>query len=137
MTSALPPIIVSSHDVRRLEALLASPLAAASPIAAQLEAELVRAEVCAPDAVPADVVTMNSEVECIDEDGGVERRLRLVYPNDADADAGRISVLAPVGAALLGLSAGQSIAWPLPGGKISRLRVRRVVDQPEAAGRLD
>ncbi len=133
MSPALPPIIVSSHDLRRIEALLASPLAAGSPVAAQLEAELSRAEVRAPAAMPGDVVTMNSEVECVDDATGIERRLRLVYPNDADVEAGRVSVLAPVGAALLGLSAGQSIDWPLPGGKTSRLRVQRVVDQPPAA----
>ncbi len=137
MSSVLPPIIVSSHDIRRLEALLASPLAAGSVVAAQLEQELTRAEVREPAAMPADVVTMNSEVECLDAASGVSRRLRLVYPVDADVDAGRVSVLAPVGAALLGLSAGQSIDWPLPGGKTSRLQVQRVVEQPEAAGRRD
>jgi regulator of nucleoside diphosphate kinase len=120
---ATPPLIVSTSDYARLEALLASDAGAASPIAAQLEQELLRAELREPAEVPADVVTMNSEVVCADESAGTERRLRLVYPRDADAASGRISVLAPVGAALLGLSVGQSIDWPLPGGRRTRLRV--------------
>jgi regulator of nucleoside diphosphate kinase len=60
-----------------------------------------------------------------------------VYPHDADVDQGKVSVLAPVGSALLGLSVGQSIRWPLPGGKTRHLGVVTVSYQPEAAGDLD
>ncbi len=63
--------------------------------------------------------------------------MTLVYPKDADVDQGKVSVLAPVGSALLGLSVGQSIRWPLPGGTIRHLRVVSVTYQPEAAGDLD
>jgi regulator of nucleoside diphosphate kinase len=87
--------------------------------------------------MPPDTVTMNSLVLCVDETTGAEHQLQLVYPRDADAAQGKVSVLAPVGAALLGLSAGQAIDWPLPGGRSTRLRVLRVIDQPEAHGRLD
>lgn len=137
MNAALPPLILSSHDVRRLEALLATPAGAASPMAERLEDELARADVREPGAMPADVVTMHSEVTCLDEGSGVERRLTLVYPGESAGDAARVSVLAPVGAALLGLSVGQAIEWPMPDGRSTRLRVTAVLDQPEAHGRLD
>ena len=132
-----PHLVVSVRDARRLEALLASEAGAASPVAAALEAELLRAELREPAEIPADVVTMNSQLLCVDEASGAERVLRLVYPAEADASKGQVSVLAPVGAALLGLSAGQSIEWPLPNGRSTRLRVLRVLDQPEAGGRAD
>lgn len=127
---AAPPLIISTRDYRRLEALLQSEAGAASPVADRLEQELLRAELLEPPQVPADVVTMESDVVCIDEISGTERRLRLVYPRDADAAAGHVSVLAPVGAALLGLSVGQSIEWPLPGGRTTRLKVTAIASQP-------
>lgn len=128
--STLPPIILSSRDLARLERMLET---ATGPVAEALEAELVRADVREPGAIPADVVTMNSQVVCVDADGA-EQTVRLVFPNEADAATGKVSVLAPVGAALLGLTAGQSIEWPLPGGRTTRMRVDRVLYQPEAAG---
>jgi regulator of nucleoside diphosphate kinase len=133
----LPPLILSRHDVARLEALLSTRAAAASPMAARLEAEIARATVREPSDMPPEVVTMNSMLVCVDDTTGVERRLRLVYPDQADGSTGQVSVLAPVGAALLGLSVGQSIDWPLPDGRSTRLRVTAVLDQPEAHGRLD
>lgn len=132
-----PPIIVSTHDARRLEALLAAPGAADADVVAALETELARAELREPASIGPDVVTMNSQLRCIDETSGAMHELRLVYPRDAGAAPGNVSVLAPVGAALLGLSVGQSIDWPLPGGRTTRLRVDRVLDQPEAHGRND
>lgn len=137
MQEHAPPLIISERDLSRLEALLASPAGAASPVAERLEAELLRAEVRPSAEIPPDVVTMNSEVVCVDESSGAERRLRLVYPQQLDGSAGQVSVLAPVGAALLGLSLGQSIEWPLPGDRSTRLRVTEVTSQPEAAGRQD
>ncbi|WP_133479097.1 nucleoside diphosphate kinase regulator [Cognatilysobacter segetis] len=132
--SALPRLIMSIRDARRLEALIASPRAAGSATAELLEREIARADVREPADIPPDVVTMNSDVVCVDEVTGVEHSLRLVYPEAADVDAHHVSILAPMGAALLGLSVGQSIDWPMPGGRISRLRVARVTYQPEAAG---
>ena len=85
--------------------------------------------------MPDDVVTMNSEVVYEDSATGNQRVVRLVYPKDANASAGRVSVLAPVGAALLGLHVGQEIEWAVPGG-IKRIRVAEVRYQPEAAGDL-
>lgn len=129
-----PPITVSSRDLDRLERLLESPAVAALPAAAALGRELDRANVVAPADMPADVVTMNSEVTCEDEVSGDTHRLTLVFPPDADVDQHKVSVLAPVGTALLGLSVGQSIDWNAPGGRSLRLRVTGIAYQPEAAG---
>lgn len=129
-----PPITVSSRDLDRLERLLESPAVASLPAAAALGHELERAKVVDPSDMPADVVTMNSEVTCEDEVSGETHRLTLVYPPDADVDKHKVSVLAPVGTALLGLSVGQSIDWNAPGGRSLRLRVTGITYQPEAAG---
>lgn len=130
----LPPITLSSRDLARLEALLDSPALQRHPATQALAAELARAQVVAPESMPADVVTMNSRVECIDETGGERRSLTLVYPQDADAARHRVSVLAPVGSALLGLRIGDAIDWPAPSGVTLRLRVAAIGYQPEAAG---
>jgi regulator of nucleoside diphosphate kinase len=98
--------------------------------------ELDRAEVVAAEGIAGDVITMNSRAVFKDEQTGESREVSLVYPQDSDADTGRISVLAPVGSALLGLSVGQIIDWPLPSGRRKRLRIVKVVYQPEQAGHL-
>lgn len=118
-----PPIIVASEDRERLRRLLEQH--ATSDLTEQLEVELDRANVVPWHDVPADVVTMNSELEYEDVASGQRRRLRLVYPSDADTSAGRISVLAPLGCALLGLHVSQEIDWRMPGG-LRRLRVLSV-----------
>ena len=134
-TSGLPPsLIVSSRDLARLEALLDSPVLSRHPAAIALMDELNRAEILPPEQIPADVVTMHSRVECEDVASGEDHVLTLVYPNEADFERGRVSVLAPVGSALLGLSVGQTIDWQAPGGRSLKLRVKSVRYQPEAAG---
>ena len=126
-----PRIRVSDVDAQRLGSLLASGRPQRDQDAvAWLEAELGRAEVVPAAALPADVVCMNARVRYLDEDSGVVRDVLLVYPADADAPAGRISVLSPVGSALLGLSVGQGISWPMPHGRTRRLRVVAVLAQP-------
>lgn len=133
--SGLPPsLIVSSIDFNRLETLLDSPALRRLPAAAALLQELDRAEVLPPERIPGDVVTMNSTVECIDELSGERHQLTLVYPNDANVEKQRVSVLAPVGSALLGLSVGQRIDWQAPDGRHLRLRVTGIGYQPEANG---
>jgi hypothetical protein len=77
---------------------------------------------------------MNSRVRFEDLETREQLEVTLVYPRDADVDDRRTSVLAPVGGALLGLAVGESITWPLPGGKDRHLRVIGVTYQPEAAG---
>ena len=128
-----PKIIMSSLDAERLESLLESLPDGAFPGRAALEAELLRAEVVGPKDVPPTVVTMNSTVRFRvgpDEDF----QLTLVYPRDADGSADRISVLAPVGSALLGLSQGDEMEWPKPGGGTVKVRIEEVTYQPERAG---
>lgn len=124
--SVSPPIIVASEDRERLMLFAAE---GATDVATQLEAELERARVLPWSEVPSDVVVMNSEIEYEDKATGRRRRVKLVYPADADIEAGRVSVLAPLGCALLGLEAGQEIDWRMPGG-LRRLRVIAVT-RPE------
>jgi regulator of nucleoside diphosphate kinase len=100
----------------------------------QLEAELVRANVVPRAQIPKDVVTMNSRVIFENETTHERREVTLVYPEKADIGEGRISVLVPIGTALLGLRVGQSIDWELPGGRKQRYRILEIPFQPEAAG---
>ena len=97
-----------------------------------LEAELDRAEVVDPEAIPPDVVTMNSEVRLKDLDSGSIIVYRLVFPSQARTE-NSISVLAPIGMAMLGYQVGDIIEWPVPRG-IRRFKVLEVLFQPEAAG---
>lgn len=129
-------ITLSRLDVERIEALLEAPALHDSPVAARLREEIDRAAIVEPKDMPADVVSMNSSADCVDETSGKHYALTLVYPKDADADASRISVLAPVGSALLGLRVGQSIDWPGQGGRTLKLKVTAIHYQPEAAGDL-
>ncbi len=128
-----PPIIMSSLDWDRLDQLMAEPANRRLPVAAALQRELDRARIVEPNEVPPEVVTMNSTIRFMDETSKAESKLTLVYPVAAGA-AGTVSVLAPVGSALLGLSVGQTIAWPMPGGRTAQLRVLEVLRQPEAMG---
>lgn len=131
-----PPITLSSLDLDRIEALLETIPASALAGKAELQAELDRADVLAPDQVPPSVVTMNSTVKFSIVESGKEFCLTLVYPRDMDGSADRISIFAPVGSALLGMSVGDELAWPGPGGKAMTVRVTEVVYQPERAGEL-
>ncbi|MDH1620982.1 nucleoside diphosphate kinase regulator [Pseudomonas chengduensis] len=133
--NSTPTITVTRLDLQRLERLLDS-LDEFGPGAEALQAELDRAEVVGHDEVPAGVVTMNSRVHCREESSGKDYHLTLVYPQDAGGD-GKVSILAPVGSALLGLSVGQHIDWPVPGGKQLKLTLLEVEYQPEAAGDYD
>jgi len=100
----------------------------------QLEAELDRALVIDETQIPADVVTMNSRVLYEDEHSGDLAETWLVYRDPLFPGENHVSVLAPIGAALLGLSVGQTITWPYSGRHALRLRVAAVCYQPEAAG---
>lgn len=134
MVAVKPNIVISSVDAARLEALLQSLPAHAFPGREDLEAELARAEIVEPRDIPPTVVTMNSTVRFSIESSSKEFHLTLVYPKDADASGGTISILAPVGSALLGLSKGDEIEWPRPGGGMLRVRIEDVTYQPERAG---
>lgn len=132
--SKRPRIILSTLDAERLERLLESLPGDAIPGKAELERELERAELMDPRDIPPTVVTMNSTVRFTVESTDQEFSLTLAYPKDIDGSPGRISVLAPVGSALLGLSQGDKIEWPKPGGGVLTVRIAEVVYQPERAG---
>ena len=100
--SFIPPIVVALEDRARL--LQLASVTDEQQVAEQLEIELERAEVVPLCEVPDDVIVMNSDVEYEDVQSRDRRRLRLVYPNDADSRAARVSILAPLGCALLALS---------------------------------
>lgn len=136
MTYAAPPLVVSSLDLERIEALLEMPAHRHFPGSEALRAELARAEIVEPAQMPADVVTMNSTARIVDAASGEEYELTLVYPREADGDPGKVSVLAPVGSAILGLRAGTTIQWPMPGGRQLTLRIVSIRYQPEASGHL-
>jgi regulator of nucleoside diphosphate kinase len=125
---------MSSLDVARLENLLDSLPVDAFPGKEDLEDELARAEVVDPKSIPATVVTMNSTVRFKVVSTNHEYVLTLVYPKDTKSDGSTISILAPVGAALLGLSQGDEIEWPRPGGGVLRVRIEEVTYQPERSG---
>ena len=121
-----PRIRVSLADYERLVDLADAARGGAAVTAAALLEELDRAELLQPEAVPPEVAAMGSRVTFRDDANGTVREVRLVYPCDADIAAGRISILTPIGAALLGLSPGQSIAWPNRRGDVRRLSVLSV-----------
>ncbi len=128
-------ITVSRIDLDRIEALLERLPAAEADKLQALRAELDRADVVEPADMPPHIVTMNSTVVFEDEADGEKLTLTLVYPTGAGAP-GTVSILAPVGSALLGLARGQQIDWPMPDGRKRRLKVLEITYQPEAAGHL-
>ncbi len=132
-----PPILVTHTDLARLQNHLERIEDDQAEAAEALGDELLRAQVIESEEAPATLVTMNSTVVFRNLKTGREREVTLVYPNEANAERGRVSVLAPIGSALLGLSVGQEIEWPLPDGSRGRFRIERIVFQPEAAGRFD
>jgi regulator of nucleoside diphosphate kinase len=129
-----PKVIISALDAERLERLLESLPADAFPGKPELEAELARAEIVEPRDVPPTVVSMNSTVRFRVASTAQAFTLTLVYPRDMDGSSSKISILAPVGSALLGLSQGDEIEWPKPGGGTLRVRIEEIVYQPERAG---
>ncbi|MET0962309.1 MAG: nucleoside diphosphate kinase regulator [Noviherbaspirillum sp.] len=132
--STKPKIIIALHDLERLEALISSSRNTNSPHEAALLEELGRAEVLEATDIPPTVVTMNSTVRFTMENSGEEFCLTLVYPKDLKEGSEQISVLAPVGSALLGLSVGDSMEWPRPGGGVITVKILEIVYQPERAG---
>jgi regulator of nucleoside diphosphate kinase len=131
-THRKPKIIVGEIDHERLTGLATTALERMPEVAEELLAEMDRAKVVAPAKLPADVVRMGSFVT-FDSDSAQHRRVQLVYPGEADIEQGRISVLTPIGAALIGLSAGQSIAWTARDGKKHVLTVTAVEQAAMAA----
>ena len=129
-----PDITVSTVDLDRLEGLLGDLRAGAPEIAEGLRSELDRARIVEPQDMPPDVVTMNSIVRFADEETGKEFERTLCYPEEATGGTDKVSILAPLGSALLGLSVGQRIDWPVPGGRMARIRILDVISKPGRAG---
>lgn len=129
-------IILTKSDFHRLETLLTSEFAQAigpSEYLASLAGELRRAKIVDADSVPYNVVTMNSTVKLRDCDTNELESYTLVFPEQADIANNKLSVLAPVGTAILGQRVGDSLRWRTPGGW-RRVKVERVLYQPERAG---
>jgi regulator of nucleoside diphosphate kinase len=129
-------IIITETDFEQLQALLDSEFAAAigpSEYLDDLRAELDRAEIVRPEDVPHNVVTMNSTVVLRDVDTKERETYTLVFPDAADIANDRLSVLAPVGTAILGERIGDVVRWRVPQGW-RRLKVERVIYQPEREG---
>ena len=136
--SAIPARTVTEFDLRRLDALFERIRNQVRPPStlSVLERDLSQAIPVKPEEVPPTVVTMNSEVEVVDLDTRERRCVTLVFPTMAGIESGRISVLAPLGTALLGSREGACVSWLTPRGT-RRLQVERILFQPEAAGRFD
>ncbi|ASU23981.1 nucleoside diphosphate kinase regulator [Vibrio qinghaiensis] len=133
--SNLAPVLVSSLDMDRISALLDG-MPKLTPELEKLEAELDRATIVAPQEMPNNVVSMNSTVrfKFIDSDEVIEKS--LVYPHEVKSNED-ISIFAPVGSALLGLSVGQQLSWPMPGGRERVIEILDVVYQPERDGEFN
>jgi regulator of nucleoside diphosphate kinase len=132
-------IYITEADMERLkERLLESETISGrdKEYLAELEQELLRAEIVSAQEIPGDVITMNSSVLLKDLDTNKEFTYTLVFPVDADIGQNKISVLAPIGTALIGYRVGDIITWEVPAGQ-RRLKVEKVIYQPEAAGDYD
>jgi regulator of nucleoside diphosphate kinase len=129
-----PQITISSLDAERLEAMIDATRADNEATGKALLDELARARIVAPEDMPSGVVTMNSTVRFEIDAPDEQFCLTLAYPKDMDHVANGISVLAPIGTALLGLSIGDTIDWPRPDGQLLKVRLLEVIYQPERAG---
>lgn len=125
-------IYITEADMKRLRPLI-EVLKNSRDDLRSLEAELAHARVVAPSDVPPDVITMNSKARLRDLRSGEEMTYTLVFPDKAIIEHGKISVVAPIGTAMLGQRVGDEFEWEVPSGLV-RLRVEEVLYQPEAAG---
>jgi regulator of nucleoside diphosphate kinase len=123
---AKPRITLTADDYARLSTLADAAMNNMPDLAAELADELGRAEVLAPGDTPEQTVCMNSEVTFRDDTSGKLQTVTLVYPNEADILHGRISVLTPVGTALIGLRTADAISWQTPTGELRQLTVLSV-----------
>ncbi len=130
-------IYITSLDMRRLRNLFDNPdLLQQKPYLQELEQEINRAVEVPSAEIPSDIITMNSTARLSDLNTGEEMILTLVYPDHANISEGKISVLAPIGTAMLGSREGETIEWEVPDG-VRTLRIVHILNQPEAAGQYD
>ena len=128
-----PNIIISEQDLHRLETMLEHQTVL-TPTMKHLEDELARAEVVEPQNVPTDVVSMNAKVLITIAPATESTEITLVYPHDFKGEKGQVNIIAPIGAAILGLSEGQDIEWPQPDGHKMKVKIEKVLYQPEREG---
>ena len=128
-----PNIVITKIDADRLDLLLEGISGQSFPGKPQLQAELARAKIVESKDVPPNVVTMNSTV-AFRTGEGKEFSLKLVYPKDSDGSPEKLSILAPIGSAILGLKEGDSISWPVHGGVSVDVQIIKVTEQPERDG---
>lgn len=119
-TTKANSLIISKPDYLQLIKLIEQH---DTPAAEALDIELSRADIVPGEDIPADAVAMGSQVTFVDLDSNEEKTISLVYPNEADVTQMKISILSPVGSALIGLRIGGNIDWPVPEGKVRRLKV--------------
>lgn len=131
-----PDIVISSLDLARLENLLKTLPNKDFPGKTSLEDELERAIIVDSEKVPNNIVSMNSLVKFSVSSSKESFSLTLVYPNDMKSDGSTISILAPVGSAMLGLKEGDQIDWPSPDGKAVKVTIDEILYQPERSGDL-
>ncbi|WP_297422914.1 nucleoside diphosphate kinase regulator [uncultured Acinetobacter sp.] len=128
-----PQIIISEQDLNRLETMLEHQQQL-TPTMQHLEDELARATVVSPQDVPANVVSMNARVLITIGESAEPSEVVLVYPHDFKGEKNQVNVVAPIGAAILGLSEGQQIQWPQPDGHLMQVKIEKVLFQPEREG---
>ena len=130
--SQLPEIMITPRDLSRLDLLTGLIVAYRTPVREALAREIRRARVVPRHQLPSDTVTMHSKVRYRDDATGVARTATLVSPGEEERGKGKISVLTPVGSALIGLSTGQSIGYEDADGREKFLTVLDVLSQPRA-----
>ena len=128
-----PPIHMIDTEADALTDLALAAQGRLPDVSAQLLDEIARAQIHHAGRIAPDVVTMHATVEFLDEASGADRTIELVYPREADISAGRVSILTPVGAGLIGLRAGQSILWPDREGRERKLTIVKVMQKNAAA----
>lgn len=129
-------LFVSKFDKERLENLLYRAIENGHENKEALKAlgtELKNAKIVNPKNIPANIVTMNTKLILKDVKTSKETTYTLVFPDDTDKESGTISILAPIGTAILGYAEGDIIEWPVPSG-IRKIQIEKILYQPEAAG---
>lgn len=126
-----PPIIINRLDAERLQRLIDSATDKEQAVADLLDEELSRGEVLDPELIPDNVVSMNSRIRFTDLTRGRQMIRTLVYPHALETVDDAISVMAPIGAGLIGLKVGDVITWPIPNSATVQLRIDAILWQPE------
>jgi regulator of nucleoside diphosphate kinase len=121
---ALPSIIISIEDFQKIKSIISHNESIDMDL---LSEELDRAHLVMSEYLPKDVVSMNKTVKFLDLDTNKESTVTLVYPEEADINESKISILSPIGSALIGLQIGQTIEWPIGDRKIKKLQVRELL----------